>query len=83
MSLHGLYNGKTWIRLPHKEVFPYLDRPIRAEWYFPTNNGEPTGDHFRTLRELYAHLDAKQDDEEHASDLEWDAHWASSDAELS
>ena len=51
MSKVGRYRGFDWVFAPLREYFPHM--AIRTRWYILRESG----DHFRTLRELYAHVD--------------------------
>lgn len=52
MSKVGTYKGVKWLKKRVCDVFPHST--VKSMWYFPLDfNGEYTGDHFRTLKELY------------------------------
>jgi hypothetical protein len=53
----GRYRGISWARRRICDVFPALGVELKARWYFPEIEGEPTGDHFETQRELFAFID--------------------------
>ncbi len=58
MSQIGRYNGVDYRRMRHCDVFPGMERPMRAYQWFPIGeDGKPTGDHFRTKREMCAAID--------------------------
>ena len=58
----GSYRGVRWVRSRHCDMFPFRDRLLRSEWYFVCgSDGEPTGDHFRTMREMEDWIDSEQD----------------------
>jgi len=52
-SLVGQYRGVRWGRRRLCDEFPHMR--TKAKWYFIDGDG----DHFRTQRELFAHIDAR------------------------
>ena len=60
-AMLGSYRGVRWVRSRHCDMFPFQDRLLRSEWYFVCgSDGEPTGDHFRTRREMEDWIDSEQ-----------------------
>lgn len=55
MSQIGVYQGIKWIR--HR-ICDVMVVNLKARWYFIYGeDGKPTGDHFRTIRDMEQHID--------------------------
>lgn len=55
MDRVGRYNGVDY---RHQRICDVLCVCTRARWYFAYIDGEPTGDHYRTLAEFEASVDS-------------------------
>ena len=51
----GRYKGHEW---KLQRICDVISVKSHAMWYFLYDNGEPTGDHFATKRELMRYVDA-------------------------
>ena len=61
MSKVGSYKGVKWHQKSLCDMYPHLT--IKALWYFPLDgDGKYTGDHFKTLKELYNWIESNKKD---------------------
>jgi len=54
MNKVGSYRGVEW---KQQRICDVLAVSIKARWFFVYVDGDETGDHFRTMRDLYAGID--------------------------
>ena len=55
MSRIGRYNGVDYRQ---QRICDVLRVNVKARWYFAYIDGEPTGDHYRTLAEFKVSVDS-------------------------